>query len=104
MDVEPALVADRQPAEAVEPSKTALDDPPVTAELLRALDAAPGDARSDVSAPASVATATVVVGFVGVQLVGSATRPAALASNRRNGVDQRLEGHAIMDVCASQIR
>jgi hypothetical protein len=102
MNVEPPFVADRESAEAVEPGEGALDDPSMSAELLGAFHSAPSNARHDVAPPASVVAAAVVVGFVGVQLVRAAARPAALAADRRNGVDQHLERHAVVDVCASQ--
>jgi hypothetical protein len=42
-NVETPLVADGESAKAVEPSQGALDHPPVPAEPLAAVDAAPGD-------------------------------------------------------------
>ncbi len=70
MDVGAAFVADCQATELVEPGEAALDDPAVAAELLGAFDAASGDPWHDVSAPAGITAAAVIVGFVGVQLVG----------------------------------
>ena len=73
MHVEPALVADGETPELVEPGEAALDDPSVTAELLSGLDAAPGDAGRDVAPPAGIAAAPVVIGLVGVEFVGPAS-------------------------------
>src|SRR5262245_10880415 len=43
MDVRPALIADGQPPEAVEPGQRALDDPAVPTEALAGVDALAGD-------------------------------------------------------------
>jgi len=66
MHVELALVADSEPSELVEPGETALDHPSMAAKLLTGLDAAPGDARLDLTAMASTAAATVIIRLVGV--------------------------------------
>lgn len=102
MDVGAALVADGETAEFVEPGKAALDDPTGAAELFGAFDAVSGDPWHDVSAPTSVATAAVIVGFVGVQLVGPLPRASAFAADRRNCIDQGFERHAVVDVGAGQ--
>lgn len=51
---------------------------------------------------AGSATAGIVVTLVGMQLSGPTTRPAALAPHGGNGVEQRLEHPAVMDVGAGQ--
>ncbi len=102
MDVEPALVADGEAAEAAHPSQRALDDPPMPAQLSAVLDPAAGEARPDPAAPASIAAAPMVVGLVPVQLVRPATRPARPARHGRDGVEQVLEGHAVVDVGPGQ--
>jgi len=102
VDVEPALVADGEPAEAAHPGEGALDDPAVPAEPLAALDAAPGDARLDPAAVTSTAAAAVVGGLIGVQLVRPLPGSAGLAADGRDGVEQFLEGHAVVDVGPGQ--
>jgi hypothetical protein len=102
VDVEPAFVADGEPPKLVEPCEGSLDDPAMTAKLLAGVEAPSGDAGLDLAAATSVAAAAVVIGLVGVQLVRPASRSAALAADRRDGVDQRLEWHAVVDVCAGQ--
>jgi hypothetical protein len=94
--VGPALVADGEAAEAVDPSEAALDDPSVAAELLATVDPAAGDAVFDAATRAG-APAAAVVGFVGVQLVRSASRPT-----RFPVTEQMLEGDAVVDVGAGQ--
>jgi hypothetical protein len=66
MDVGTAFVADGKAAEAVEPCEGPFDDPPVLAEPLAALDAAPGDARGDATSAAFLTAAAVIIGLVGV--------------------------------------
>jgi hypothetical protein len=102
MDVEAAFVADGKPPELVEPGKAALDDPSMAAKSLACLDASPSDAGFDLTADASASATTVIVGLVGVQLVRSASWSASLACHRRDGVDQLLERHAVVDVGSSQ--
>ena len=102
MHVEPSFVADGKPSEPVEPGEAALDHPAVAAEPLAGFDAAPGDARLDLPALAGSSAAAVIVGFVGVQFVGSASRSPALAGNVRHGVQQRLKRHAVVDVGPGQ--
>ncbi len=67
-DVEPALVADGQPAQAGEPGQRALDHPAVPAEPLGVVDPASCDTWDDAPSAAGAAAAVVVVPFVGVQL------------------------------------
>ena len=87
MDVASALVARDEPAEAVDPREGALDDPPVAAQLLAGLDAPPGDARSDAATAAGLTAASMVVGFVSVELVRPASRAACLAPDRRDTIE-----------------
>ncbi len=102
MDVDPAFVANGEPSEFVKPGEAALDYPAVATEFLAGLNAAPGDAGLDLAAQASAAAATVIVGFVSVQLIWSAPWSAALACNRRNGVEQVFEGYAVVNVGPGQ--
>ncbi len=102
MDVGAAFVADCQATELVEPGEAALDDPAVAAELLGAFDAASGDPWHDVSAPAGITAAAVIVGFVGVQLVGPLPGTSRFAADGGNCIDQRFERHAVVDVGAGQ--
>ena len=102
MHVEPSFIADSEPPELVEPCEAAFNHPTMAAELLAGLDAAPGDAWLDAAAQAGASAAPVIVGFVGVQLVGSASRPAALAGDGRHSVEQVLERYAVVDVGSGQ--
>jgi hypothetical protein len=79
VDVEPALVADGQAAEAVDPGECALDDAPVLTQLLAALDATARDPVFDPAPEAGTAAAAMIVGLVGMQFVRPATRSARLA-------------------------
>lgn len=75
MDVGPSLVADGEAAELGEPGQRPLDDPPVPAQTLAALDPAPGDAGPDATTGQRLTAAAVIVGLVGVQLRGPLARP-----------------------------
>ena len=102
MDVEAAFVSDSQPAELVEPCEASFDDPAMASESLRGIDTSPRDPGGDVPAPACLAAAVMIVGLVGMQLVGPPARPATLAGNGGNGVDEILEWRAVMDIGAGQ--
>ena len=102
VDVGPPLVADRQAPKARQPSQGALDHPAVSAQALAALDALAGDAHLDVALRERPATARDVIGLVGVQLGGPFARSSAWPFDRADGIEQRLEGDAVMPVGRSQ--
>ena len=96
--IDPAFVTDGVAAEPVQPRKAAFDHPSVLAQLFANIDTPPCDARLDVAADGGASATTMVIGFVGVQLVGSASWSTALAGNRRHSVKQFLQRHAIVYV------
>lgn len=100
MYVEPALVADGQAAEAVDPCECALDDPSVLAQPLAALDATTCDPVFDPAPKAGATAAAVVIGLIGVQLVRPASGSPGFSCNRRHGIEQVLEGLAVVGVGA----
>lgn len=102
MDVDAAFVSDGEPSEAVDPCEASFDDPSMAAEFLRGVLASAGDARLDIPARAGIAAASVIVGFVGVQLAWPAARAGAFGGDGGNGVDQLLERHAVMDIGTGQ--
>ena len=64
----------------------------MSAQLLTGLDAAPCDAGSNPATAASLSAPSMVVGLVGMELVWPASCPAALSCDRRDAVEQFLEG------------
>jgi hypothetical protein len=103
VDVGASLVADRQAAEAVEPSVCALHHPPVPAQPLAAVDAAARDARHNPTRSTLMSARSGVVGFVGVQLVGSPSRPSPSAvAQGRDGIEGRRHHHAVVPVGPTQ--
>ena len=102
MDIGTSLVSDDEASAAVEPGEGALDDPAVSAQPVLALDPTSGDAGRDVARATGAAAAGEVARLIGVQFVGSAPRPTAAAADRRDGIQQCLEGHAVVDVGAGQ--
>jgi hypothetical protein len=89
VDVGASLVADRQAAEAVEPSVCALHHPPVPAQPLAAVDAAARDARHNPTRSTLMSARSGVVGFVGVQLSGR-RRGRPLRPLRKAGMASRV--------------
>jgi hypothetical protein len=69
MNIEPSLVTNGQPPEAVEPGKRPLHNPPMPPQLLAALDATPGDTRYDASLAQSLPVSLGVIPFVSMHLV-----------------------------------
>lgn len=65
-----ALEAHPELAEGGQPRMRALDHPAMTAQALLALDALAGDAHPDATPPQMLPTASAVVGFVRMELVG----------------------------------
>jgi hypothetical protein len=61
VDVAAAFVSDGQPSEAIDPSETSFDHPPVAPEFLGGILASSGDARPNVAAFAGIAAASVVI-------------------------------------------
>jgi hypothetical protein len=102
MDIEPAFVAYGEAAKAVDPGECALDDPSVLAQPLTTLNATARDPVPDAAPEAGVAAAAMIIGFVGMQLVRPAARPARLAWDGWHGVEQVLEGPAVVRVGAAQ--
>ncbi len=102
VDVAASFVSDGEAAETVQPGEGPLNDPTVTSKLLAALDAASCDASLDAPVFAGLAASTEVVGLVGMQLGRSASGPTSLAANRRDGIQQLVEGHAVVDVGPGQ--
>src|SRR5439155_26902156 len=73
MDVSPVLVADLQAPEAAEPGERPFDHPAVASQAVLGLDTTAGDA----ALAQGQTEVTVVVTLVGMELVRSATGPAA---------------------------
>ncbi len=101
MQIGAPLIADGEPAEAIEPGQRALHHPAMPAKPLTRLDTAPGNARDKAPLPAGGATARVIVALVGVQLVraptGTATSAARLPE-RRDRVQRRFHEPRVVDV------
>ena len=68
MNVGPALIADAQPLERVQPGEAALDHPALRAQAGAVGDAAAGDPRSDPTLAELAPVAVVVVAAIGEQL------------------------------------
>ena len=102
MDLGAVVVADEESFELVQPGEGSLDDPAVAAKAGAVLGLASCDLGCD-AAPAKLAAAVlVVVASVGADTVGSATRPADLAPDRRHPIDQRDELGYVVAVAARE--
>ena len=98
MDVSAAFVAHAQPPKALEPSQGALDHPAVAAQTGRTVLPAPSDACLDAPLAQRRPAASVVITFVGVQLLGPAARSASRSGDGRHRVDGCFEHPRVMHV------
>ena len=101
-DVGAALVADREPTVAGEPSERALHHPAVPAQALAAVHATPRDPRGDAALAAGAPAAAVVVRLVGVQLARPAARPPDALPDGRHRVEHRFQHPAVVPIRRGQ--
>lgn len=102
VDVEASFVADREATESVQPREGPLDNPTVTSKLLAGFDAASCDASLDAPAFAGLTASSEIIGLVGMELGRSASGSASFAGDGRNGIQQLVEGLAVVDVGSGQ--
>src|SRR5918995_6681492 len=102
MDIVSPLVTNRELAVFGHPSQRPLHDPPVPSQLFGALHTLSGYAALDASFSQSSPTLFVVVGFVGMQFLGSLPRSGARTLDRLYGVNKVLEDHRIVYVGGSE--
>jgi hypothetical protein len=94
------LPADAQAAEPVQQRDRSFHDPAVHAQAGAVPGAAPGDVRGDLEPADLVPVDLVVIAAVGVQIPGAAQWLAALAADRRDGLDQRDQLGDVVAVAA----
>jgi hypothetical protein len=100
VDLVPAVVANEESLELVQPGEGALDDPAGAAEAGAVLGLAAGDLCSDPALAEFAAVSGVVVAAVGGQAFGPTARPADLAAHRRHTVDKRDQLGDVVAVAA----
>ena len=98
MNVVASLVAYAQPAEMVEPSERALDDPTVLAQPFAAFDATTRDPRHNTRVLEMVSVGLTVVAFVGMDFVGLPTRTPSLLGNGGQGIYHLGKDGGFMDI------
>jgi hypothetical protein len=101
MDIGAAFVADGQTAVAVHPGMGAFNHPAVPTKASAALDPTPGDPGHDAAGLALLAAASVIVAFVGMQLIWPLSRTAHPTPDRWDRIQRRCQHPAIMLVCGS---
>ena len=103
MDVVSALIADREPAILRKPGQCALHNPPVPTQFAAALHALSCYAALYPALSQSSLALFVVVGFVGVQFLGTLPRSAPTGMlDGLYGVDEFFEDHRVVDVCGRE--
>jgi len=90
VDVTTPFVAHGEAAKLGEPGVGALDDPPVAAKVLTAVDATTGDAGLDAGLAALVATATMVMAFVGMQFDRTPAKIRVIVSAPNSRLSQKV--------------
>ena len=101
MNVVSLLVANREPAVLGKPSQCALHHPPVSPQFLGTLHSFSGYATFDAPFSQSSCTLFVVIGFVGMQLLGTLPRSSGTATSSLdgfNGIQKILENHRVVHV------
>ena len=98
MNVIATLVADHEALHLVQPGEGALHDPAMPPELLTRLDLRSRDATQDATRPEEPLVLPRAIALVAVELVGPAPRPAFLAADRRDRVEELGEEGDFVDV------
>src|ERR671920_380255 len=98
VDVVPALIANCEPAILRKPGQCTLHNPPVSAQLLAALYALPCYTAFYPASSEGTLALLIIVGFVGVQLLGTPPRSATGTLDGLYSVDELFEGHRIVNV------
>lgn len=93
-----SFVSNGQASETVDPREGAFNHPAMFAELGRTFDATPCDARHDAPLAQVPPAAVEVIPLVGMELAGAFTRSPALAADRRDGIDDIGQRHAVVPV------
>jgi hypothetical protein len=97
-----AFVAGAQASQVVQPRERALHDPPLAPEMRAVLDAAAGNHGLDAARPQLAPVLVVVIATVGQDAIGALARPADLARDRADRVDQRQQLGDVVAVAAGQ--
>jgi hypothetical protein len=98
MDIGPTLVADGEPAEAIEPGQRAFHHPAMAPQALAGVDRLAGNADLDVAFRQRLPAARDVIGFVGMPLVRPLTPTAVGLANPGHGVEEGLEDDRIVTI------
>src|SRR5215208_1615668 len=103
MDVVSALVANRKSAVFRKPGQRALHNPPVSTQLLATLYALSCYTALYPTPSQGSFALLVVVGFVGMQLLGTFPRSAPTRTlDGLYSVDELFEDHRVVDVCGCE--
>ncbi len=102
MDLGQPVIPDAQAAEAAQPREVAFRHPPIAAEPLATLDAAPRDARCNAASPARLPTVPGIIALIGVQLGRPPTGAPEGALDRWHGVQHRRQGERVGTVSRAQ--
>src|SRR5215208_3364007 len=102
MDVVTPLIANREPAVLRKPAQCALHHPPVSPQLLAALNSLSCYPAPDGTLPEGFLALFVVVSFVSVKFLGPLSRSATGSLDGLYAVDQLFENHRVVDVCRAE--
>src|SRR5215216_1801333 len=103
MDVVTPLIANREPAVLRKPAQCALHHPPVSPQLLAALNSLSCYPAPDGTLPEGFLALFVVVSFVSVKFLGPLSRSATGSLDGLYAVDQLFENHRVVDVCRAEL-
>lgn len=102
VDLRVALPANPQSTEVTQPRERPLHHPPLAAQAGAVIGAATGDPVGQSPAAKFAAVLVVVISAVGDHPLRPLPRPASLAGDRRDAVDQRQQLRDVVAVAAGQ--
>ena len=102
VDVGAPLIADGEAAEAIEPSERALDNPAVSAQPLARLHASSCNPGRDGAGATLLAAATVIVGFVRMELLRAPAGSTSAVPHARHGVERCGQHEAVVAIGRAQ--
>jgi hypothetical protein len=102
VDLGPAVIADQQPLEVVEPGEGALDHPASATEARAVFGLAAGDLRADSAFAELAPLRTMVVGAISGEPLRPTARAPGNAADARNRVDERDQLGDVVAVAARE--
>jgi hypothetical protein len=96
------FVSNPKPSELASPRMSSFNYPAITSKTVFRFDPFACNARANATFSARTTTSGIVIPFVGVQFVGTESRPAPRTWNGRNTIQQVFQGSRVVDISSRQ--